>query len=178
PPCLKHSAIHRLCHIKVLWLSSITLFPLLYLSLLIDFQALILYIMVLHQSTSTSTYYLTDHNCLAFFDSHSAPASVSFDFLIPLAPPTPTGHVRKEDLGPWSTTRAYIQACAEREIWGVVRENEGKAAPHRLHLDPDEIQASWHHHLTAVPGDVAMIVTNGILKRARKSGTTGTGLAI
>ncbi|KAG2063559.1 hypothetical protein BDR04DRAFT_1123180 [Suillus decipiens] len=32
-------------------------------------------------------------------------------------------------------------------------ENEGKSAPHRLHLDPDEIQSSRHHHLNAVPGD-------------------------
>ena len=29
----------------------------------------------------------------------------------------------------------------------------GKAAPHRLHLDPDEIRASRHHHLQAVPDD-------------------------
>lgn len=35
----------------------------------------------------------------------------------------------------------------------MVLENEGKAAPHRLHLDPDEIQSSRHHHLNAVPGD-------------------------
>ena len=32
-------------------------------------------------------------------------------------------------------------------------ENEGKAVPHRLHLDPDEIRASQHHHLQAVPED-------------------------
>lgn len=62
-------------------------------------------------------------------------------------------HPTEIDLGPWSTARAYLQACAEREIRGVIRENEGKAAPHRLHLDPDEIQASRHHHLLAVPGD-------------------------
>jgi len=57
------------------------------------------------------------------------------------------------DLGPWPSSQAYLQACVEREIRGVIRENEGKAAPHRLHLDPDEIQASRHHHLQAVPGD-------------------------
>lgn len=62
-------------------------------------------------------------------------------------------HPTEIDLGPWPTARAYLQACAEREIRGVIRENEGKAAPHRLHLDPDEIQASRHHHLVAVPGD-------------------------
>jgi hypothetical protein len=62
-------------------------------------------------------------------------------------------HPTEIDLGPWSTARSYLQACAEREIRGVIRENEGKAAPHRLHLDPDEIQASRHHHLQAVPGD-------------------------
>ena len=57
------------------------------------------------------------------------------------------------DLGPWPSSEAYFQACVEREIRGVIRENEGKAAPHRLHLDPDEIQASRHHHLQAVPDD-------------------------
>jgi hypothetical protein len=41
----------------------------------------------------------------------------------------------------------------DREVRGVVLENEGKSAPHRLHLDPDEIQSSRHHHLNAVPGD-------------------------
>ncbi|KAI0305262.1 hypothetical protein B0F90DRAFT_1702927 [Multifurca ochricompacta] len=62
-------------------------------------------------------------------------------------------HPTEIDLGPWPTARAYLQACVEREIQGVIRENEGKAAPHRLHLDPDEIQSSRHHHLQAVPGD-------------------------
>jgi hypothetical protein len=62
-------------------------------------------------------------------------------------------HPTEIDLGPWPTTRAYFQACVNREIRGVIRENEGKAAPHRLHLDPDEIQSSRHHHLQAVPGD-------------------------
>jgi hypothetical protein len=62
-------------------------------------------------------------------------------------------HPTEIDLGPWPTAREYLNACAEREIQGVIRENEGKAAPHRLHLDPDEIQASRHHRLQAVPGD-------------------------
>ena len=62
-------------------------------------------------------------------------------------------HPAEIDLGPWPSSHAYFQACVEREIRGVVRENEGKAAPHRLHLDPDEIQASRHHHLQAVPDD-------------------------
>jgi len=62
-------------------------------------------------------------------------------------------HPTEIDLGPWPNTRAYLQACVNREIRGVIRENEGKAAPHRLHLDPDEIQSSRHHHLQAVPGD-------------------------
>lgn len=57
------------------------------------------------------------------------------------------------DRGPWPTTHAYLLSCMEREINGVIRESEGKAAPHRLHLDPDEIQSSRHHHLQAVPGD-------------------------
>lgn len=62
-------------------------------------------------------------------------------------------HPTEIDRGPWPTTREYFLACATREINGVIRENEGKAAPHRLHLDPDEIRASRHHHLQAVPGD-------------------------
>ena len=51
------------------------------------------------------------------------------------------------------TVQAYLQACIDREIRGVIRKNEVKAAPRRLHLDPDEIQASRHHSLQAVPGD-------------------------
>ena len=62
-------------------------------------------------------------------------------------------HPTEIDLGPWPTAQAYLQACVDREIRGVIRENEGKAAPHRLHLDPDEIQASRRHRLQAVPGD-------------------------
>jgi len=62
-------------------------------------------------------------------------------------------HPTEIDLGPWPSSQAYLQACVEREIGGVIRENEGKAAPHRLHLDPDEIQTSRHHHLQAVPDD-------------------------
>ena len=46
-----------------------------------------------------------------------------------------------------------MRACAMREEQGVLRENEGKAAPHRLHLDPDEIRSSRHHHIKAVPED-------------------------
>ncbi|KIM74140.1 hypothetical protein PILCRDRAFT_828561 [Piloderma croceum F 1598] len=57
------------------------------------------------------------------------------------------------DRGPWSSTYAYLTSCMEREITGVIRETEGKAAPHRLHLDPDEINSSRHHHIQAVPGD-------------------------
>ncbi|KAJ8502027.1 hypothetical protein ONZ45_g11918 [Pleurotus djamor] len=65
------------------------------------------------------------------------------------------GDMSAEELnrGPWSTTSAYLAACADREITGVIRECEGKSAPHRLHLDPDEIRSSRHHHLNAVPGD-------------------------
>jgi hypothetical protein len=55
--------------------------------------------------------------------------------------------------GPWSSTYSYLLSCTEREVSGVILENEGKAAPHRLHLDPNEIETSRHHHLQAVPGD-------------------------
>ncbi|KAF9240465.1 hypothetical protein BU15DRAFT_87686 [Melanogaster broomeanus] len=62
-------------------------------------------------------------------------------------------HPSEIDRGPWPTTRSYLEACVVREIAGVKRENEGKSAPHRLHLDPDEIRSSRHHHLDAVPDD-------------------------
>lgn len=55
--------------------------------------------------------------------------------------------------GPWSKASEYFTSCAEREVAGVVRENEGRSAPHKLHLDPDEIHSSRHHRLRAVPGD-------------------------
>ncbi|KAI0064979.1 hypothetical protein BV25DRAFT_1799476 [Artomyces pyxidatus] len=64
-------------------------------------------------------------------------------------------HPTELDRGPWDSTRAYLRACAEREIEGVKRENDGKSAPHRLHLDPDEIQSSRHHHLQALPDDAS-----------------------
>ncbi|OSX63463.1 hypothetical protein POSPLADRAFT_1180391 [Postia placenta MAD-698-R-SB12] len=62
-------------------------------------------------------------------------------------------HPKEIDRGPWRTTHAYLHACAQREVRGVVLENEGKAAPHRLHLDPGEIAASRHHHVEALAGD-------------------------
>lgn len=62
-------------------------------------------------------------------------------------------HPKELNRGPWPTTESYLVSCAEREINGVIRENEGKSAPHRLHLDPDEIISSRHHRLRAVPGD-------------------------
>lgn len=42
--------------------------------------------------------------------------------------------------GPWASSAAYYRACVEREAKGVERENEGRAKPHRLHLDPDEVR--------------------------------------
>jgi hypothetical protein len=62
-------------------------------------------------------------------------------------------HPSEIDRGPWPTTRSYLLACAAREIDAVIRENEGRAAPHRLHLDPDEILSSRHHKIKSVPGD-------------------------
>ncbi|THU96220.1 hypothetical protein K435DRAFT_630911, partial [Dendrothele bispora CBS 962.96] len=62
-------------------------------------------------------------------------------------------HPNEINRGPWSSTKSYFKSCVEREVTGVVRESEGRAAPHRLHLDPDEIKASRHHHMRAVPGD-------------------------
>ncbi|KAF9220763.1 hypothetical protein BS17DRAFT_713562 [Gyrodon lividus] len=62
-------------------------------------------------------------------------------------------HPSEIDRGPWPTTRSYLEACVVREIVDVKRENEGKSAPHRLHLDPEEIRSSRHHHLDAVPDD-------------------------
>ncbi|KIK00961.1 hypothetical protein K443DRAFT_99499 [Laccaria amethystina LaAM-08-1] len=62
-------------------------------------------------------------------------------------------HPEELNRGPWASSASYLASCAEREIQGVRRENEGSAAPHRLHLDPDEIRSSRHHRLRAVPGD-------------------------
>lgn len=62
-------------------------------------------------------------------------------------------HPNEMNRGPWSTAKSYFASCADREINGVIREIEGKCAPHRLHLDPDQIHTSRHHHLKAVPGD-------------------------
>ncbi|KIM38058.1 hypothetical protein M413DRAFT_448089 [Hebeloma cylindrosporum] len=62
-------------------------------------------------------------------------------------------HPTELNRGPWMTTESYLQSCVDREIEGVVREMEGKSAPHRLHLDPVEIRSSRHHHVRAVPGD-------------------------
>jgi hypothetical protein len=64
-------------------------------------------------------------------------------------------HPTEINRGPWPTTRSYMEACAEREITGVRLENEGKTAPHRLHLDPDEIISSRHHKVNALTGDVS-----------------------
>ncbi|KJA21523.1 hypothetical protein HYPSUDRAFT_202873 [Hypholoma sublateritium FD-334 SS-4] len=62
-------------------------------------------------------------------------------------------HPAELNRGPWPTTQSYLASCVTREIDGVIRENEGKSAPHRLHLDPDEIISSRHHRVRAVPGD-------------------------
>lgn len=50
-------------------------------------------------------------------------------------------HPDEIDRGPWRSTFEYLMSCAQREIRGVIRENEGKSAPHRLHLDPDEVSS-------------------------------------
>lgn len=62
-------------------------------------------------------------------------------------------HPDELNRGPWPTTREYLLSCAEREVRGVILENEGKAAPHKLHLDPDEILSSRHHKVTALSDD-------------------------
>ncbi|KZT10317.1 uncharacterized protein LAESUDRAFT_711535 [Laetiporus sulphureus 93-53] len=62
-------------------------------------------------------------------------------------------HPSEIDRGPWRSTDAYLRACAAREVAGVIRENEGRAAPHRLSLDPGEVAASRHHHVEALSGD-------------------------
>lgn len=64
-------------------------------------------------------------------------------------------HPDEINRGPWTSTHAYLSACADREITGVVLENEGKTAPHHLHLDPDEILSSRHHKMSALSGDVS-----------------------
>ncbi|KAG6873331.1 hypothetical protein C0995_000190 [Termitomyces sp. Mi166 len=62
-------------------------------------------------------------------------------------------HPTELNRGPWRSSSSYFVSCAQREIESVIRENEGRSAPHRLHLDPDEIHSSRHHRLKAVPGD-------------------------
>ncbi|KXN82752.1 Altered inheritance of mitochondria protein 9, mitochondrial [Leucoagaricus sp. SymC.cos] len=62
-------------------------------------------------------------------------------------------HPNELNRGPWSTTHSYLSSCVGREIQGVISENEGRSAPHRLHLDPHEVISSRHHHLNVVPGD-------------------------
>ena len=62
-------------------------------------------------------------------------------------------HPDELNRGPWRSTHDYLLSCIEREIKGVILENEGKAAPHRLHLDPDEIESSRHHRMNALPDD-------------------------
>ena len=62
-------------------------------------------------------------------------------------------HPDELNRGPWRSAHAYLHACADREVRGVIAENEGKAAPHKLHLDPDEIETSRHHKMTALPDD-------------------------
>ncbi|OBZ77771.1 hypothetical protein A0H81_02388 [Grifola frondosa] len=67
--------------------------------------------------------------------------------------PWALAHPGELNRGPWRSAHEYLVSCTEREISGVVLENEGKAAPHRLHLDPDEIHSSRHHKVTALPED-------------------------
>ncbi|PPR03721.1 hypothetical protein CVT24_007369 [Panaeolus cyanescens] len=62
-------------------------------------------------------------------------------------------HPHELNRGPWASTHSYLESCVHREVQGVIREVEGRSAPHRLHLDPDEIKTSRHHRLRAVPGD-------------------------
>ncbi|KAH7912620.1 hypothetical protein BJ138DRAFT_1060680 [Hygrophoropsis aurantiaca] len=64
-------------------------------------------------------------------------------------------HPKEINRGPWTSTHSYLASCVEREVSGAIRENEGKSAPHRLHLDPDEIRSSRHHHLNALPDDMS-----------------------
>ncbi|KAG6884926.1 hypothetical protein C0993_007190 [Termitomyces sp. T159_Od127] len=62
-------------------------------------------------------------------------------------------HPKELNRGPWPSSSSYFSSCAQREIESVIRENEGRSAPHRLHLDPDEILSSRHHRMKAVPDD-------------------------
>jgi hypothetical protein len=64
-------------------------------------------------------------------------------------------HPKEISRGPWSSTYTYLLSCAEREISCVIRENEGKSAPHKLHLDPAEINSSRHHRIKALAGDTS-----------------------
>lgn len=43
------------------------------------------------------------------------------------------------DRGPWRSAEAYYNACVDRELRGVERENEGRVRVGRLRMDPDEV---------------------------------------
>ncbi|KAI6138447.1 hypothetical protein EDD17DRAFT_1500836 [Pisolithus thermaeus] len=62
-------------------------------------------------------------------------------------------HPSEIDRGPWPSTSTYLKSCANREINAVIAESNGRSASHRLHLDPDTIHSSRHHHLLAFPDD-------------------------
>ncbi|KAI6011902.1 hypothetical protein PISMIDRAFT_96398 [Pisolithus microcarpus 441] len=62
-------------------------------------------------------------------------------------------HPFEIDRGPWPSASAYLKSCASREINAVIAESNGRSASHRLHLDPDTIHSSRHHHLLAFPDD-------------------------
>lgn len=62
-------------------------------------------------------------------------------------------HPNEINRGPWSSTSSYLSSCAHREISSVRMENEGRCAPHKLHLDPDEVRSSRYHRLRKVDED-------------------------
>lgn len=43
------------------------------------------------------------------------------------------------DRGPWPSAEAYYNACVDRELRGVERENEGRVRVGKLRMDPDEV---------------------------------------
>ena len=131
----------------------------------------------LYLGPSTDPADSTDQSSIPTPTAHSMHRTLSMTRIpIPLIPQTPRSefhvgaiiswpffvskrgeltHPTEINRGPWSSTSSYIESCIHREVVGVKLENDGKTAPHVLHLDPDEIASSRHHRVQALSGDVS-----------------------
>jgi len=80
-------------------------------------------------------------------------------YVIPSKPrivPMPDDDERCEDESDDSdkhNTNFNSPTCTSLTISSVIMENEGRCAPHKCHLDADEIRSSRYHRLRKVDGD-------------------------